>query len=187
MRFRQKMTAPKDLKTDGVQPESQPERPLDAADRRILAALVADAALSYAALGERVGLSAPAAHERVKRLRRSGRIRGAAAQIDPLAVGKPVLAFIEVTTTGWAETPSLDDLRGLPEVEEIHTVAGDACLIVKARCADTRALKGLLERLYAMPIVTRTRTTMVLSTLLERPVQAEVTPGLENAGRARSD
>ncbi|TIP31533.1 MAG: AsnC family transcriptional regulator, partial [Mesorhizobium sp.] len=61
-----------DSETDDVQRNKQPTREVDPIDRKILGVLVDDATISYAELGDRVGLSPPAAHERVKRLRRSG-------------------------------------------------------------------------------------------------------------------
>ena len=74
---------------------------LDAKDRTLLGALAEDATLSYVQLGERVALSPPAVHERVKRLRRDGAIRGTAARLDGPAVGRPLLAFVHVDTGGW--------------------------------------------------------------------------------------
>lgn len=164
-----------DEETDGIQPNRQPARELDPIDRKILGVLVEDATISYAELGERIGLSAPAAHERVKRLKRSGAIRATAAIIDPRAVKKPLLAFVHVDTRGWGKTAELMAVSKYPEVEEIHTVAGDACLLLKVRTEDPRALEGLLARLYDTPGVTSTRSYVVLSTYLERPVQAEIT------------
>lgn len=58
-------------RTDSIRRRQRPDRDLDAMDRKLLGVLVEDATVSYAELGERVGLSPPAAHERVKRLRRS--------------------------------------------------------------------------------------------------------------------
>ena len=78
-----------DAETDDVQRNRQPAREVDPIDRKILGVLVEDATISYAELGARVGLSPPAAHERVKRLRRSGAIRATSAIIDPKAVKKP--------------------------------------------------------------------------------------------------
>ncbi len=85
-----------DEETDGIQQNKPAARDLDAIDRKILGVLVDDATISYAELGDRVGLSPPAAHERVKRLRRSGAIRGTVALVDPKAVRKPLLAFVHV-------------------------------------------------------------------------------------------
>jgi len=172
-----------DEETDGVPRNRLATREVDAVDRRILGILVDDATISYADLGERVGLSPPAVHERVKRLRRSGAIRATAAIIDPKAVRKPLLAFVHIDTRGWGKTPELMAISEHPEVEEIHTVAGDTCVLLKVRTEDTKALEGLLSRLYETPGVTSTRSYVVLSTYLERPVQPGITatwpePGL---------
>ncbi|AHK45744.1 AsnC family transcriptional regulator [Ensifer sp. T173] len=164
-----------DQNTEEVRRKPRPERDLDAMDRKLLGALVEDATMSYAELGDRVGLSPPAAHERVKRLRRSGAIRRVAALIDPEAVGKTLLAFVHVDTTGWGKTPALLAIEEHPEVEEVHSVAGDTCMLLKVRTESTHALEGLLARLYDTPGVKATRSYVVLSTYLERPVQPGVT------------
>lgn len=167
--------------TEIVRDKAQEARPLDAFDRRILGELAVDAGLSYAELGNRAGLSAPAVHERVKRLRASGRIRGTVAVLDGPATGKPFLAFVHVDSTGWGKTKELLALSELPEVEEIHSVAGDACMLLKVRCTSSRALEGLLARLYALPSVKATRSYVVLSTYLERTPQAGITETLEES------
>jgi DNA-binding Lrp family transcriptional regulator len=160
---------------DGIPRNKPATRDLDPIDRKILGVLVDDATISYAELGDRVGLSPPAVHERVKRLRRSGAIRGTVAILDPKAVRKPLLAFVHVDTRGWGKTPELMAISEHPEVEEIHSVAGDSCMLLKVRTEDTRALEGLLSRLYETPGVISTRSYVVLSTYLERPVQPGTT------------
>ncbi|TIQ34649.1 MAG: Lrp/AsnC family transcriptional regulator [Mesorhizobium sp.] len=164
-----------DAETDDVQRNRQSPREADPIDRKILGVLVEDATISYAELGDRVGLSPPAAHERVKRLRRSGAIRATSAIIDPKAVKKPLLAFVHIDTRGWGKTPELMAISECPEVEEIHSVAGDTCMLLKVRTEDTRALEGLLSRIYETPGVVSTRSYVVLSTYLERPVQPDIT------------
>jgi Lrp/AsnC family transcriptional regulator, leucine-responsive regulatory protein len=161
--------------TDSVRQNAASGHSVDDFDRKLLSVLVEDATVSYAELGQRVGLSAPAVHERVKRLRRSGAIRRTAALIDPAAVGKPLLAFIHVDTTGWCKSQALLAIEHFPEVEEIHSVTGDTCLLLKIRAGSTQALEGLLAHLYAVPGVTATRSYVALSTQLERPVQPGVT------------
>lgn len=161
--------------TDGVRKPAQAGRPLDGFDRKLLGELVSNAELSYAELGQRINMSAPAVHERVKKLRASGHMRGKAALLDGPAIGKPLLAFVHVDTVGWGGTQELLSMAELPEVEEIHSVAGDTCMLLKARCASSRALEALLARLYAMPGISSTRSYIVLSTYLERPTQAGIT------------
>ncbi len=164
-----------DQNTDDIRRKRPPDHDLDAMDRKILGVLVEDAMMSYADLGARVGLSPPAAHERVKRLRRSGAIRRVAALIDPRTVGKTLLAFVHVDTTGWGKTQALMAIEEHPEVEEIHSVTGDTCMLLKVRTDSTHALEGLLARLYDTPGVKGTRSYVVLSTLVERPVQPGIT------------
>lgn len=162
-------------KTDGILHHKGEAHRADPMDRKLLGQLVGDATLSYAELGQRVGLSAPAAHERVKRLRQRGAIKSVSTLIDPASVEKSLLAFVHVDTTGWGKTPTLLAISQYPEVEEIHSVAGDACMLLKVRTNGTQALEHLLAQLYATPGVKATRSYVVLSTYLERPVQAETT------------
>lgn len=171
---------PNDEKTEDIRDRPIDSRPLDTFDRKILSELAKDAGLSYAELGRLVGLSAPAVHERVKRLRASGRVRGTVAVLDGPSTGKPLLAFVHVDTMGWGKTQELLSLAELPELEEIHSVAGDTCMLLKVRCKSSRALEGLLARLYATPGVKATRSYVVLSTYLERTPQGGITEALES-------
>ncbi len=148
---------------------------LDKIDRNLLSLLTKDAEQSYSDLGKAVGLSAPAVHERVKRYKSSGRIKSVSAQLDPTMTGKQFLAFIHVNTTGWGKSEDLMRITELPEVEEIHSVTGDTCMILKVRMESTQAMEALLAQLYALPEVVSTKSYVALSTYLERPVQAGVT------------
>ena len=160
---------------NAVQPNGPKSRDLDAFDRKILGVLVRDANVSYADLGQRIGLSAPAVHERVKRMRRTGVIRQTSALLDPVAIGKPLLAFVHVDVRGWGKTPELLAIAELPEVEEVHSVAGDTCMLLKVRTENSHALEGLLARIYDVPGVITTRSYIVLSAHMERPVQPDTT------------
>jgi DNA-binding Lrp family transcriptional regulator len=148
---------------------------IDDVDRHLLRELIADSTVTYAELGGRVGLSAPATHDRVRRLRQTGVIQNTGARVDPALIGKPLLAFVHVNTNTWAKHAALLSIARYPEVEEIHSVAGDASLVLKVRSPDTQALEDLLAQLYATPGVVSTSSYIVLSSLLERPVQAEIT------------
>ena len=159
--------------TKGVRRGPRSAADLDAKDRTLLGLLSEDATRSYAALGEAVALSAPAVHERVKRLRRIGAIRGTAARLDGAAMGRPLLAFVEVETEDWGAKGPFLEMGAEPDVEEVHTVTGHACLLLKVRCADAGALEALLARIYAIEGVRGTRSTIALSTYLERGPQAD--------------
>lgn len=161
--------------TQDLQPKGRQTRQLDSFDRKILAALTDDARLTYAEIGQLAGLSAPAVHERVKRLGASGVLSGTTTRIDGAAVGKPFLAFVHVDADGWGKSQRMMKLQRFPEVEEMHSVAGDTSVIMKVRTANAQAMEQFLSQLHILPGVRSTRSFVVLSTYLERPVQAHVT------------
>ena len=173
-------------KTNEIRQTEVKARDLDAFDRKILGMLVRDAGASYVELGKEIGLSAPAVHERVKRMKRSGVIRRTAVLLDPAAIGKPFLAFIHVDVRGWCKTPQQLAIADFPEVEEVHNVAGDTSMLLKVRTENPVALEGLLARIYEVPGIVATRSYIVLSTQLERPVQPGTTKDWPPpAGRGR--
>ncbi|MCB8820131.1 Lrp/AsnC family transcriptional regulator [Microvirga rosea] len=163
-----------DRNTNGIRRRSTASVGVDAVDRKLLGFLAEDATLSYAELGRRMNLSPPAVHERVKRLKETGVIRRTVAVLDPDLVGKPLLAIVHVDTQGWGKTPAMMRLAELPEVEEIHAVTGDTCLILKVRTAGPAALEDLLAHIYAVPGVRGTRSYIALRTHLERGTAAAI-------------
>lgn len=142
---------------------------MDQIDRELLAELQSDATQSYAALGQAVGLSAGAAHERVRKLRESGVIRRTTADVDPAAVGSSVLAYVMVESTSWIGESS-EAFAALPEIVEAHIIAGSASVLVKVRTATTEQLQDVLRRIYAIEGVSGTQATVVLETFFERPL-----------------
>ena len=154
--------------TNHVRPRHGPAARLDDKDRTLLGLLAEDASRSYADLGKMLHLSAPAVHERVKRLRHDGVIKANVALLDGAKLGRPLLTFVHVDTTSWAVTRQLLALKELPEVEEIHTVTGESAMILKVRTRDTQALEDLLERIHSIEGFKGTRSYIALSTYLER-------------------
>ena len=152
-----------------VPKEPKPIQPLDDRDRRILALVQRDAKLPQAEIARRVGLSAAAVNERLKKLEAAGVIRRFAALVDARAVGAPITAFIEV----FIEHPRLEPgfverVLKMDEVQECHHITGEFSLLLKVRVADMGALQRLLiEQINAHEGVRQTRTVMALSTLKE--------------------
>ncbi|MEW2491508.1 Lrp/AsnC family transcriptional regulator [Streptomyces sp. NPDC048411] len=142
---------------------------MDHIDRVLLAQLQQDATQSYAALGQAVGLSAGAAHERVRKLRECGVIRRTTVETDPAALGGAVLAYVMVDSTSWMGDAA-QDFAALPEILEAHIIAGSASVLVKVRTASTEQLQDVLRRIYAIDGVSRTQATVVLETFFERPL-----------------
>jgi Lrp/AsnC family leucine-responsive transcriptional regulator len=138
-------------------------------DRQILTILQGNARTSNAEIARQVGLAPSAVFERIRKLEERGAVRGYAARIDPHAVGLPLVAFTFVRSNdrpGGIQTA--EKLAEIPEVLEVHHVAGEDCFLVKVRAADTEALGRLLrERLGKIGTITSTRTTIVLETVKE--------------------
>ena len=143
---------------------------LDGVDERIVALLVADARASYADIGQRVGLSAPAVKRRVDRLRAAGAITGFTALVDPAALGWTTEAYVELYCTG--RTSPRDILAAVtkfPEVVSASTITGEADALLHVLAADIGHFERVVERISAEPFVVRTKTAIVLSRLLRRP------------------
>jgi Lrp/AsnC family leucine-responsive transcriptional regulator len=142
---------------------------LDELDLQLLDALQRNARSTFAELGLLVGLKAPAVHDRVKRLETRGFLRGYAALLDGKRLGLELTAFISCFTTPDAQYDAFTKtLAAMPEVCEVHSVAGEESFVCKAMTRSTQHLDELLTRLKAVTGMARTKTTIVLSTPFER-------------------
>jgi Lrp/AsnC family leucine-responsive transcriptional regulator len=154
----------------GSKPATAPN--VDSTDRALIAALRANGRATYAELARVVGLSAPAVHERVRRLETAGIITGYHAAVAPAALGLGVSALVGILQSDGAEQDELATrLADVPVVEDCWFVAGEEAFVVKVRVPDVDALETTLGVLRRIPGVARTRTTVVLSTRWEGRVQ----------------
>ncbi|WP_312937586.1 Lrp/AsnC family transcriptional regulator [Stutzerimonas nitrititolerans] len=154
--------------TDAIRQMRHQPAELDAIDRKILGALAEDASQSYAQLSKVVNLSAPAVHDRVKKLRREGVIKGTVAILDGCKLGRTLLTFLVIDTSSYNATRQLLTFTNRPEVEELHTIAGDGCVFVKVRTDNTEALEAFLMEIQSLEGVRSVRSYIALSTFLER-------------------
>jgi Lrp/AsnC family leucine-responsive transcriptional regulator len=142
---------------------------IDELDNTILTILQCDARTSNAEIARRTGMAPSAILERIRKLEARGIIRGYEAHLNSQALGLGLVAFVYVRAEERlcrAKTGEL--LAAMPEVQEVHHVAGEDCYLVKVRVADTAALSRLLrERVGAIESVRSTRTTIVLTTVKE--------------------
>lgn len=158
-------------------------RMIDEIDLQILTIIQSAARTSNAEIARRVGLAPSAILERIRKLEEHGVIEGYFARIRPAALALGLLAFVFVRTedrVGSTETASA--LARIPEVLEVHDIAGEDCFLVKVRVENTDALiRFLRERIGAIPAVRFTRTTIVLETVKETlnlPLPAVETAGV---------
>lgn len=142
---------------------------LDELDIQLLEALQRNARSTFAELGAIVGLKPPAVHDRVKRLESRGHIRGYAAQLNAQRLGLELVAFVSCYTSPDCEYDQFTSaLSKMPEVCEIHSVAGEETFMCKVVTRSTQHLDDLLGRLKSMPGMARTKTTVVLNTPFDR-------------------
>jgi Lrp/AsnC family leucine-responsive transcriptional regulator len=153
-----------------IRPEECQYGVVDAIDRKIVGLLLEDAGRTYAQLGHEVSLSPAAVHERVRRLRASGVVRRTTVEVDPVALGRHVLAFVLVDSEGWVKDELFAATRADPRIEEAHSVAGSSNFLLKVRVADPDELEDVLHDLYRVEGVVRSRTIMVLRRGFERGI-----------------
>jgi Lrp/AsnC family leucine-responsive transcriptional regulator len=141
---------------------------LDRVDRALLDALRANGRASYAELARLVGLSAPSVQDRVRRLEERGYIAGWTAVVPPAALGLGVTALVGVVLGEGADQERVAGLlREVDAIEDCWLVAGDEAFVVKVRVPDVAGLEATLGILQRIKGVSRTRTTVVLSTRWE--------------------
>lgn len=149
------------------------EKLLDHVGWEILLALQQDARMSYAEIGRRVGLSAPAVMERVRRLEDAGIITGYTAKVDISRLGLPIQAVLRVRIPGDRYGHMQKVMNECPEVLECHHVTGDDCLIMKIAAASMRDLERLIGRFGTFGPTT---TSVILSS----PVTERIIDRREN-------
>jgi len=145
---------------------------MDTIDSKALTRLQQAGRETWAGLGESLGMTGPAAAERVRRLEEAGVIKGYTALVEPEAVGLGLTAFVAVTLERPASRAGfLRKVASLGEVLECHHIAGDDDYLLKVRCRGPLDLDRVLsEELKGVPGVGRTRTTIVLATAKETTV-----------------
>jgi DNA-binding Lrp family transcriptional regulator len=154
-------------------PPSKPKdvRPveIDDVDRRILAALHADARMPNSALADSAGIAPSTCHGRVRRLQELGVIRGFYADIDPAAIGLPLQAMISVTLQSGARGKIrhfVQQIRTRPQVIDVYFLAGADDFIIHVAARDTDDLRSfVVDNLNADADVAGTQTSLIFEHL----------------------
>ena len=150
----------------------------DATDRAILELLQENCKQPLAAIGAKVGLSAPAVVDRIHKLEEAGVIKAYTAQLDARRLGRDVTAFIGVSTDRPGALSAVEsEVSAIDDVLECHHVTGVHSLLVKVKTHNTETLEELIELLRSLTGVARTETMVVLSTHTERSRIALVADG----------
>ena len=160
---------------------------IDETDRDILNIVQQDGRVSNAEIARQVGLAPSAVLERLRKLEERGVVRGYNASIDPKQVGYGLTAFVSVRTSECSyETDDL--IAKIPEVLEVHDVAGEDSYLLKVVAADPEDLSRLLkEKIKSVPTVVNTRTIVVLQTVKETTMLPldKCEPGAKGKGKKK--
>jgi Lrp/AsnC family leucine-responsive transcriptional regulator len=138
---------------------------IDATDRSILTELQAEARISNAELGRRVGLSAPAVSERVVRLERTGVITGYHAHVDPKALGYPIGAVVRIRPAAQQLRKIPEVARDTPQVVACHRITGEDCFLLELHLRAIDDLEQILDRFV---LFGQTTTSIVHSSPVPR-------------------
>lgn len=137
---------------------------VDGTDLEIIALLEREGRATLAELGKAVSLSPPAVKRRLDRLEAEGVITGYSAQVDHAKLGRPIEAFTELRFAGSTKVVDIAGIAaGLPEVDAVHTIAGDPDALVHMRVRDVADLTRVIDLLRRSGKVTGTKTLMVLA------------------------
>jgi Lrp/AsnC family transcriptional regulator, leucine-responsive regulatory protein len=144
---------------------------LDNLDWGLLNELQADARTSFNELARRLGASSPTIAQRVRRLEEAGVITGYRATVDAASLGLGVTALIGISLSDAADHEDVAQrLKDLREIEDCWFIAGEDSYMLKVRAADVDGLERTIRRLSGTKGVSRTRSTIVLSTKWENRV-----------------
>jgi Lrp/AsnC family transcriptional regulator, leucine-responsive regulatory protein len=145
---------------------------IDETDIRIVEILQQNARTPNAEIARQVGMAPSAILERIRKLEERGVIEGYSARVNPEAYGLALTAFVFVRADERGGAPQTAGyLAAIPEVQEVHHVAGEDCFLVKVRVAGTRAMGQLLQEKFAtIDSIRSTKSTIVLETVKETSV-----------------
>jgi Lrp/AsnC family transcriptional regulator, leucine-responsive regulatory protein len=142
---------------------------MDKIDLQILQILQKKARIPNVEVARTIGMAPSAVLERIKKLEASGVIQGYEVRLNADMFHRAMVAFIEITVSDPGDFPEIGDaLAAIDQVQEVHYLAGQDCLMIKLRVKDNRELESLLlTRINNIQAVSSTRTRIALSTFKE--------------------
>lgn len=144
---------------------------LDPTDIAIIEVLQEDGRMAISELGRRVGLSRPAASERVKRLEEQGVITGYGAKVDAASLGLGVMAVVRLRTTHEHIRACLKQFSEMPQVIEVMRLTGEDCFLLKVLVPSPGELETIVDSIGQFGAVT---TSLVLRGEPSKPIGREL-------------
>ncbi|MCZ4585959.1 Lrp/AsnC family transcriptional regulator [Rhodococcus opacus] len=155
---------------------------LDALDSALLVELARNPRIAVLELASRLGVSRNTVHARMKRLEVDGAVSGYRAEINWLAMGLPVLAFVSLEIDQRKMRVVIDELRKLPYVIEAHAATGREDLLVRVAAESHEKLLEMIQTVHAIDGVAHTETALALAT----PIRYRIQPILDHVAGLRA-
>lgn len=145
---------------------------IDNLDREILEILMTDATTPYTEIAKRLIISGGTVHVRMKKMQDMGIIQGSQLNINTQKIGYDICAFLGIfLEKGSQYKDSLEGLRRIPEIVELHYTTGAYSMFAKIICRDTTHLRRVLnEGIQAVSGIQRTETFISLEESIKRQV-----------------
>lgn len=144
---------------------------LDRFDRAILRVLAGEGRISITDLAQRIGLSKSPTQARLRRLEKDGVITGYRALFDPIRLGLDHVSFVEVRLDDTREAALAEfnaAVTKIPEVEQVHLIAGNFDYLMKIRTQDMNDYRRVLaEKISTLPHVSNTSTYVAMQAIKE--------------------
>lgn len=142
---------------------------LDKIDLSILRLMQENARITNADMARELNMAPSGVLERVKKLEQKNVILQYTTRLNPAPLQQKLLAFVFMKAAdGLGCSTTGKELAKIPEVQEVHNIAGEDCYLVKIRTADSASLMELMRNQFSkIPNILSTRTTIVLETVKE--------------------
>lgn len=138
--------------------------PMDSSDQQLVSALRRNARASISDLADQLQMSRATVRTRLQRLMASGEILGFTVVVEGEGRHLPTRGITLIEIEGSQTERIVRELQGMPEVQEIHTTNGRWDLIVEVGTKSLPALDSVLRRIRLINGVTKSETSLYLST-----------------------
>lgn len=141
----------------------QSDQPIDQLDAGIIEMLHEEPRIGILELSRRLGVARGTAQSRLNKMLERGVVVGFGPDIDLAAIGYGVMAFTTIEVVQGRIAEVINPLQRIPEVLEVHSIAGQGDLLIRLAARSNEDLMDLLERILTIPQVARTSTAIALA------------------------
>jgi DNA-binding Lrp family transcriptional regulator len=136
---------------------------IDELDARLVKVLNEQPRVGLLEIARQLGVARGTVSARLDKLLRRGVVTGFGPDVDPVAVGFPILAFVELDIIQGRLDEAVEQLRGVPEVLEAHATSGDRDLLCRVVAKDPEHLQEIVNVMVRSEAVRRSTSHIALS------------------------